>query len=48
MPEEVRALFLCQRFGWTWDQYLDTPDWVIQLIALVERAEANVEIKKAL
>ena len=34
------------RLGWTWQQYLDTPDLVIELLRIVLKAEAETQREK--
>jgi len=30
MPEEMQAVALCEKFGWTYEEYLRQPLWLIQ------------------
>ncbi len=31
--EEMQALLICEKMGWTWDEYLCQPSFFIKMIA---------------
>ena len=40
--EMAESAFLL-RVGWTWQQYEETPDWVVRDLLLLMNAEAEVQ-----
>lgn len=43
--EQVRIALMCKEMNWTYDEYLDQPEWLIDILTLVE-AESAEEQKR--
>jgi len=44
LPEEILIAEICERFGWTWQEYLEQRAWLVELI--VEKIKAEGEEMK--
>lgn len=42
MTDEMAMITICQEFGWTYNEYLDTPNWFLDLI----KAKLQIDNKK--
>lgn len=43
MPPTFSDLAIMEAYGWTWEQLLDTPHWVVAAIKVKMTAEAEHE-----
>ena len=43
VPEEILIAELCERYGWTYEEYLNAPDWLIETIKLKFSIEAEYQ-----
>lgn len=41
MPEEIKIAVLCQHMGWTYQQYMSQPRWLIQTLEIKLNEEAH-------
>lgn len=41
------AAVVCERFGWTWQEYQDQPAWFNQIILSMLRQESLARIREA-
>jgi hypothetical protein len=46
LPEEMIAAIICEKFGWTYEEYLDQPHWFIEIIKTKLREDAEFEKKE--
>jgi len=44
LPEEILIAEICEKFGWTYQQYLEQPAWFVELI--VEKIKMEGEEMK--
>jgi len=45
LPEEILIAEICEKFGWTFQEYLEQPAWFVELIVEKIKAEGE-EIKR--
>jgi len=45
LPEEIIIVEICERFGWTYQEYLEQPAWFIDLIIEKNKTESQ-EMKR--
>jgi len=45
MPEEILIIEICERYGWTYDQYLDQPQWFIDTIIQKSNMDSEAQAK---
>ena len=42
VPEEIFMLSVMETYSWTYDQYINTPVWIIDLIAAKNTADVKL------
>lgn len=47
MSEEMQAVALCEKFGWTYEEYLRQPLWLIQASWIKMSIDADAEREEA-
>ena len=41
IPDEIQVAIICQHMGWTFEEYVRQPKWLIQAIEIKLNEEAN-------
>jgi hypothetical protein len=47
IPEVLYVAVVCERFGWTYQQYLEQPQFFLEAIAVKLETEGRIEKKRA-
>ena len=46
VPEEIVIAEICEKFGWTLEQYLNQPNWFLDIIKEKMRVEGEYQRKQ--
>lgn len=42
IPNEIVIAEICRKTGWTYQEFLNQPDWLVDTMLMMDRTEAKV------